>query len=69
MPLAIRTTAPPARLALRHASGLCTVDAEVLDTARRMDETRHRDECWAHEDAIRDGLSRRLDPDRVTGAW
>lgn len=37
----IRTTAPPARLALRHASGLCTVDAELLNVARLMDEREH----------------------------
>ena len=70
MPAALRTTAPPARLAMRHGSGVCTgLDAEVLDAARRMDERAHTDARWAVEDAIRDGLCRRLDPDRVTGAW
>jgi hypothetical protein len=43
MPAALRTTAPPARLALRHASGLCTVDADLLDAARRQDERAHQD--------------------------
>jgi hypothetical protein len=37
---------PPARLAIRHGSGLCTVDAEIVDAARRMDEAEHRERMW-----------------------
>lgn len=41
MPRPLPSTAPPARLAVRHGSGLCTVDAEVLNVARLMDEREH----------------------------
>jgi hypothetical protein len=44
MPAALRTTAPPSRLAIRHGSGLCTVDADILDAARRQDEAAHQDQ-------------------------
>lgn len=37
----IPSTAPPARLVVRHGSGYCTVDAEVLNVARLMDEREH----------------------------
>jgi hypothetical protein len=37
---------PPARLAIRHGSGLCIVDADILDAARRMDEAAHREWMW-----------------------
>lgn len=65
MPATLRTTAPPARLALRHASGLCTVDADLLDAARRMDEARHSDAQWEALKAGWAGMMRRLDPDSV----
>lgn len=67
MPLAIRTTAPPTRLALRHASGLCTVDTDILDAARRMDERAHADARWEATKADWHGTLRRLDPDGLTG--
>jgi hypothetical protein len=59
----LRTTAPPARLALRHASGLCTVDADLLDAARRQDEAAHADARWEATKADWAGMMRRLDPD------
>lgn len=62
-------TAPPARLAIRLGTCICTVEADIVDAARRMDEAAHSDARWEARKAEMAGLSRRLDPDRVTGAW
>lgn len=40
-PAPVRLTAPPSRLAVRHTSGFCIVDHDVLDAARRLDERDH----------------------------
>ncbi len=69
MPAALRTTAPPARLAIRLDSCVCTADSQIVNAARRMDEARHSDAQWEARKVDMAGLSRRLDPDRLTGTW
>lgn len=61
----VRLTAPPARLAMRHGSGLCIgLDAEVLDTARRLDEAAHSDAAWEAHKRDWAATLRRLDVSR-----